>query len=283
MLTALGMILVVASVLGGYVGLGGKLSVLNQPLELLIIFGAGSSAFLIGNPPRVVKSSLMSLAQMFTGARYEREHFLQLLALQYQMFRLVRKSGSLILEKHLADIENSTLFTNFPLIVEDDDAMTFLSDYLRLMSMGTDNPREIETMMDQEIEVADKEDYAITHNLAILGESFPALGIVAAVLGVIKTMGAISEPPEILGGLIGAALVGTFLGILLSYGWFSPFAQAVRHIKDEEASFKHCIRSGLLAHLRGFAPLVATEFARKAIPGHMRPSFIEVEDMVNEL
>ena len=283
MLIALGMIFVVVSVLGGYVGLGGKLAVLNQPFEVLIIFGSGASAFLIGNPPKVVRAALQSLMQMFRGSKYTGEHFLELLSLQYQIFRMLRQHGALSLEKHLENVEESDVFNAFPLVAEDEEAMHFFTDYLRLMVMGTDNPFEIESLMEQELEVHHREHHAVHHGLAVLGESFPALGIVAAVLGVIKTMGAISEPPEILGGLIGAALVGTFLGILLSYGWFSPFAQAVKHMKEEEATFLACIRSGLLAHLRGYAPLVSTEFARKAIPSHLRPSFIEVEDMVNEL
>lgn len=283
MFIALGMVLVVASVLTGYVALGGKLEVLNQPYEVLIIFGAGISAYIIGNPPRVIKATIQSLVQMFKGSKYSREHFRELLCLQYQIYRLLRKSGALALEKHLEDVEQSKIFQAFPLILEDEDAMNFLTDYLRMMVMGTDNPFEIESLMDQELEVHHKEMHSVYHGLAVLGESFPALGIVAAVLGVIKTMGAISEPPEILGGLIGAALVGTFLGILLSYGWFSPFAQAVRHIKEEEITFLTCMRSGLLAHLRGYAPLVSTEFARKAIPSHLRPSFLEIEEILSGL
>ena len=283
MLVALGMALVVASVLGGYMAMGGKLAVLNQPFEVVIIFGSGMSAFIIGNPPKVLKESFAALAQMFKGSKYSREHFAELLCLQYRVYRILQQNGALELEQELADPSNSNLFKAFPKVAKDHEAMHFLTDYLRMITMGTDNPFEVETLMEQELEVHHRETHAVTHALAVLGESFPALGIVAAVLGVIKTMGAISEPPEVLGGLIGAALVGTFLGILLSYGWFSPFAQAVKHIKDEEATYLQCLRSGILAHLRGYAPIVSTEFARKSIPTHLRPSFEEVEEMVSTL
>lgn len=283
MFVIIGMIAVVACVIGSYVAMGGKLSVLNQPFEVVIIFGAGISAFIVGNPLGVVKKAFGRLAQCFKGPKYKKDDYLELLMVQYQVFKMMKQKGALALEQHVENPHDSALFKEFPKFYNDHHALEFFCDYLRLMTLGTDNPHEVEALMDQELEVHHHEDHTVGHALTNLAESFPALGIVAAVLGVIKTMGSISEPPEILGGLIAGALVGTFLGILLCYGWFAPLASSAKQIMEEEATYLGCLKAGILAHLQGYAPQVSVEFARKALAPHNRPTFMEVEDASSEL
>ncbi|MDJ0683305.1 MAG: flagellar motor stator protein MotA [Alphaproteobacteria bacterium] len=283
MFALIGMVAVVVCVIGSYVAMGGKLSVLNQPFEVVIIFGAGISAFVIANPMRVVKAGFAKLGSVFKGVKYKKEDYLELLTMQYQCFKLMKQKGALALEQHVENPHESALFSEFPKFHADHHAVDFFCDYLRLMTLGSDNPHEIESLMEQELEVHHAEDHTYQHALTNLAESFPALGIVAAVLGVIKTMGSISEPPEVLGGLIAGALVGTFLGILLCYGWFAPLASAAKQIMDEESTYMTCMKAGITAHLQGYAPQVSVEFARKALAHHNRPSFIEVEEAVGSL
>ncbi|RED53397.1 flagellar motor stator protein MotA [Aestuariispira insulae] len=283
MFVIIGMVLVVAAVIGSYVAMGGKLSVLNQPFEVVIIFGAGISAFLVSNPLHIVKKGFGRLAGCVKGSKYKKADYLELLLCQYQVFKLMKQKGALALEQHVENPHDSTLFKEFPKFYSDHHALEFFCDYLRLMTLGTDNPHEMEALMDQELEVHHAEDHTVGHALTQLAESFPALGIVAAVLGVIKTMGSISEPPEVLGGLIAGALVGTFLGILLCYGWFAPLASTAKQIMEEEATYLGCLKTGILAHLQGYAPQVSVEFARKALAPHNRPTFIEVEEATGNL
>ena len=195
----------------------------------------------------------------------------------YQIFKVARAKGNLELEKHIEAPEESELFTQFPLVLNDHHAMQFICDYLRLLTMGSDNPHELEALMDQDIETHHEEEHAIASALTTMSEGLPALGIVAAVLGVIKTMASISEPPEVLGALIGAALVGTFLGVLLSYGFVGPMASALNNIIVADGRFYTCIKSGILAHIAGHPPAIAIEFARKTLSSDVRPSFYELE------
>src|SRR3546814_36080 len=176
----------------------------------------------------------------------------------------------LALEQHVDNPEESSLFTQFPNVVKDRHEIEFLCDYLRLLTLGTDNPHEVEALMDQDLEALHQKDHQVSHAISQMAEAFPGLGIVAAVLGVIKTMGAITEPPEVLGHLIGAALVGTFLGILLCYGFFGPMAAAIRSLRESEQSYLTCMKIGILAHLQGYAPAVSIEFARKALRSEER-------------
>lgn len=283
MFVIVGMVLVVACVIGSFKAAGGHLDVLNQPLEFVIIFGSGISAFLVANPIGVVKKSFGRLGQCFKGPKYKKDDYLELLMVQYQVFKTMKQKGALALEQHVENPHDSTLFKEFPRFYNDHHALEFFCDYLRLMTLGTDNPHEVEALMDQELEVHHHEDHTVGHALTSMAESFPALGIVAAVLGVIHTMGSISEPPEILGGLIAGALVGTFTGILLCYGWFAPLASTAKQIMEEEATYLGCLKAGILAHLQGYAPQVSVEFARKALAPHNRPTFLEVEEASGEL
>ncbi|MDH3335006.1 MAG: flagellar motor stator protein MotA [Rhodospirillaceae bacterium] len=283
MLFIIGFVVVIGAVLGGYMGGGGHLGVLWQPLEFLIIFGAGIGAFVISNPMTVVKGTGKSMPLLVKGAKYKKDHYVELLTLLYSVFKLAKSKGDLALEQHVENPAESTLFANFPKFQSDHHAVEFMCDYLRMLTLGTSNAFEVEALMDAELDVHHAEDAAISGAMATLGDSLPALGIVAAVLGIIHTMGSITEPPEILGHLIGAALVGTFSGILFSYGFVSPMAQSFEKTFESDSRYLACIRAGILAHMQGYAPQVSIEFARKVLGSDVRPSFSELEEAVNEV
>lgn len=283
MFLIIGSLIVTGCVIGGYVAMGGKLGVLWQPFELVIIGGSGVGAYIIANPKSILGRSLGAFMSVMTGAKYKKADYVELLSLLYQVFRLAKTKGMLALESHVENPHESDLFANYPSFMANHHAQEFLCDYLRLMTLGTDNPHELEALMDQELETHHTEDHRLSHALQNLAEAFPGLGIVAAVLGVIKTMGSIAEPPEVLGALIGAALVGTFLGILLCYGFFGPMAAALKGNQEEEHLYFVCIKAALIAHLQGYAPAVSVEFARKVLQSHTRPSFQEVEEATQNL
>ncbi|MFD2207624.1 flagellar motor stator protein MotA [Kiloniella antarctica] len=283
MTVILGTIIVIAAVLGGYMGGGGHVGVLWQPFEFVIILGAGIGATITANSKVSLKSLGGSVGRMIKGPSYKKEDFLEVLCLQYQIFKLAKTKGMLALEAHVENPEESTLFSQFPKFHGDHHAVAFVCDYLRMMSLGADVPHEVEALMDQELEVHHMEEHNVEAALAGLGEGLPALGIVAAVLGVIHTMGSISEPPEILGKLIGAALVGTFFGILMSYGFVAPMASAYSKVTEEDSRYYECLKAGILAHMAGNAPTVSVEYARKTLMSHVRPSFYELEEAANEL
>lgn len=283
MFLIIGSLVVTACVVGSYVALGGKLGVLWQPFELVIIGGSGIGAYIIANPKNVLKKSMGGVMSVLKGPKYSKDDYVELLSLMYQVFKLAKTKGMLTLEQHVENPEESELFAEFPRFAKDHHAREFLCDYLRMMTLGTDNPHELEALMDQELETHHQEEHKVSHALQQLAEAFPGLGIVAAVLGVIKTMGSITEPPAVLGGLIGAALVGTFLGILLCYGFVGPMAAALKGNQEDEHLYFVCIKAGLLAHLQGYAPAVSVEFARKTLLSHTRPSFHELEEATQDL
>jgi chemotaxis protein MotA len=283
MFLIIGSLVVTGCVIGSYMALGGKLMVLWQPFELVIIGGSGIGAFIIANPKNVLVKSIGGLKSILKGPKYKRQDYVELLSLLYQIFRLAKTKGMLALESHVEHPEESNLFSEYPTVVGNHHAMEFLCDYLRLMTLGTDNPNEVESLIDLELETHHQEEHRISHALQQLAESFPGLGIVAAVLGVIKTMGSITEPPAVLGGLIGAALVGTFLGILLCYGFVGPMASALKGNQEDEHLYFVCMKAGMLAHLQGYAPAVSIEFARKVLLSHIRPTFLELEEATQEL
>ena len=283
MLFISGSIIVVVSVLGGYAALGGKLMVLWQPFEVVIICGSAFGAYMIANPKSVLAKIGLAMTQILKGPRHTKESYLELLSLLYAIFRLAKSKGMLVLEQHVENPEESDLFRQFPLFFADKHAVGFMCDYLRMMVLGSENPHEMEPLMDEEIETHHAEQMNLSNSIRTVADALPALGIVAAVLGIIKTMGAISEPPEVLGKLIGGALVGTFLGVLLSYGFAAPMADAMKVIYDDETKYFQCIKVGLLAHMQGYAPSVSIEFARKALFSNVRPTFYEVEEAVDAL
>ena len=283
MFPIIGLILVTAAVLGGYAAAGGHLAILWQPFEFVIIFGAGLGALICSAGTATLKRLIGGVGRAFKGPRYKKADYLELLCLLYQIFRVAKSKGNLGLEQHIENPRESTLFQQFPKFYANHHAVEFVCDYLRLMVLGADNPHEVEALMDLELETHHHEEKSVGDAIAGLADGLPAMGIVAAVLGVIHTMGLISEPPEVLGHAIGAALVGTFLGILLSYGFVGPMGGAYTKAMEEDAKYFECLKAGILAHMSGSPPAVAIEFARKTLLSHTRPTFYEVEDAASEL
>ena len=279
----IGFVVVFGSVVGGYMGAGGHLDVLWQPFEFIIIGGAALGQMLIGSPKKVIGGLGKSFGKILKGGKYSKDSYLELLSVLYSVFRLAKSKGDLALEQHVEKPEESSLFQKFPEFSSDHHAVEFLCDYLRLLTLGVSTSHEVEAVMDRELEVHHAEDHAVAHALGNMGEAFPALGIVAAVLGVIHTMGSITEPPEVLGHLIGGALVGTFFGILMSYGLVAPMAMALEAAFASDSKYIECIKVGIVAHMQGYAPQVSAEFARKILDSDVRPSFIEVEEHIQNI
>lgn len=274
----IGNIGVLACTFGGYVLNKGHLAVLWQPFELLIIFGSACMAYVVANSPHAVKQTFTEIKSIYKKDKYNKAEYLELLAMLYLVFKTARSKGWLALEQHIENPEESEIFKKFPTFHADHHAVTFLCDYLRLISLGAEKPYEIEALMDQEIETQTQERAHISHAVQTMADGMPALGIVAAVLGVIHTMGSITEPPEVLGHLIGGALVGTFLGVWLSYGFIAPTASAIKERNDNELKYYLCMKTSVLAFLQGAAPQVAIEFGRKILMHETQPTFIEVEE-----
>lgn len=281
MLFIIGAIVVFGCVVTGYTMHGGNLAVLWQPTEFIIIVGAAIGSFLISNPVKVVKKALKSLKLLFKGSPFKKADFQELLVMLYTVFKLMKSKGLLELESHIENPHDSAIFNQFPKFLHNHHAVDFFCDYLRLMTMGIDDHYQIEDQMERDLDSHHLETDRAATAWSNMGDAMPALGIVAAVLGVIVTMGSITEPPEILGHLIGAALVGTFLGVLLSYGFISPISKFLGIYFHDEGVYYAVIKTGLIAHLKGNAPAVSVEFARNTIPGNERPSFKEVEDALN--
>lgn len=274
----IGFVVIVACVIGGYIAMGGHLEVLVQPFEALIILGAAIGAFIIGNTGPVLKQSLGVFGILFRGSRYNKASYVELLGLQFSLFKLVQAKGILALEPHIENPKESAIFAKFPKFAANHHAVEFMCDYLRMVTLGTNNVHEMEALMDEELETHHQENERLINAVQSLADGTPALGIVAAVLGVIHTMGSISEPPEVLGHMIGGALVGTFLGVFVAYGFFGPFAQALRNIFDAENKYLLSMKTGLLAHISGYAPVMAIEFARKMLMSEDRPTFLEIDE-----
>src|SRR6478736_2632441 len=251
-----GTIIVFVCVFGSYAVMGGHLEVLWQPFEFVIILGAAIGAFIIGNPGPVLKAVPSMLGTLVKGPKYKQECYVELLAMQFSLYKLARLKGMTAIDPHIEDPAESTLFNAFPTFAANHHAVEFVCDYMRMLTMGADNVHEMDALMDEELETHHQEQERIVSAMQSLADGTPALGIVAAVLGVIKTMGSITEPPEILGGMIGGALVGTFLGVFLAYGMVGPIASRLRGIVDEDAQFYHVIRDILVAHLGGQPPVM---------------------------
>jgi chemotaxis protein MotA len=279
----IGTIVVIAAVIGGYLAMGGHLEVLIQPFEAVIILGAAAGAYVIGNTGPVLKQTLGVFGTLMRGPRYNKAAYVELLGLQFTLFKLVQSRGVLALEQHVENPESSPIFARFPKFAANHHAVEFLCDYMRMMTLGTNNTHELEALMDEELEAHHQERSRLVAAIQSLADGTPALGIVAAVLGVIKTMGSIAEPPEVLGHMIGGALVGTFLGVFVAYGFFGPMAQALRNIYESEAKYFLAMKTGLIAHISGYAPVMAIEFARKTLMSEDRPTFAEVDAATAEL
>jgi chemotaxis protein MotA len=279
----IGSVVVVASVIGGYILNGGHLEVLFQPFEVMIIVGAAIGAFVTSNRKPVLSSTISSVTALLKAERYDKDAYLELLSMLYSIFKLAKTKGALALEQHVENPNESALFQRFPKFNSDHHAVVFVCDYLRLLTLGTDNHHEMETLMDEEIETHHQEHASVVTAVQTMADGLPALGIVAAVLGVIHTMGSITEPPAVLGHLIGGALVGTFMGVLLSYGFVGPIGAAIKNRGEAEQRYFLCIKAAILAYMQGYAPSVAVEFARKSLNTDVRPTFYEVEEAVEAL
>jgi chemotaxis protein MotA len=278
----IGLVVVFGSVIGAY-SVHGSLLVLWQPLEFIIIFGAAIGAYVIGNPMPILVGTGKAFGKLMKGPKYKKSHYLELLGVLYAVFKLAKTKGDLALESHVEKPAESALFAAFPNFHKEHHAVEFLCDYLRLLTLGASNPHEIEAVMEKELEIHHAEEHAVADALQNMADALPALGIVAAVLGVIVTMASITEPPEILGKLIGAALVGTFSGVLASYGMVGPMARSLANILNADAHYIACVKAAIIGHMQGYAPQVSVEFARKNLEPHLRPTFAEVEEMVQNL
>ena len=276
----IGILIVAGSVVGGYLMAHGKLGILWQPAEYVTICGAAFGAFVISNPAGVIKKTMMSFLVLLKGSPYNKAMYMELLALMYELFSKARKEGVMALESHIDDPSSSDIFSKYPKVSADHHAMEFLTDYLRLIVGGNMNAFELENLMDIELETHHADSLKTGDALTAIGDGLPGFGIVAAVLGVIITMGSIGGDPAELGMHVGAALVGTFLGILLSYGFVGPMGSAANVIAEEESKFLSCIKVCIMATLNGYAPPIAVEFGRKAISHEHRPGFTELEEHV---
>ncbi|MBR9970525.1 flagellar motor stator protein MotA [Magnetospirillum sulfuroxidans] len=283
MFAIIGIVVTIASVIGGYAASGGHLAVLWQPFEFIIILGAAFGSMLLGNPKDIVMGVFKKFGMVFKGAHYKKDAYIEMLSMLYAVFKLAKTKGDLALESHVEKPDESPLFQKFPGFSGDHHVRTFLCDYLRLLTLGTSNAHELESIIDGELEAHHKHYHEIAHAINLMADAMPALGIVAAVLGVIHTMGSITEPPEVLGHLIGAALVGTFTGVLVSYAFFAPFSRNLQLSFDSDHYYLMSIKAGLLAHMQGYAPQVSIEFARKILPDELRPTFQELEETVTNL
>ncbi len=253
------------------------------PGEFIIIFGSACCAFVIANSPAAIKHTLAYFKALKKAGAYTKEDYVELLSMLFSVFKLARTKGWLAMEQHIENPHESELFKQFPSFHHNHHAVTFLCDYLRIISLGNENPMTIESLMDEEIETIKEHEGHPGHAVQAMADGIPALGIVAAVLGVIKTMASISEPPEILGKMIGGALVGTFLGVWLAYGMVGPIAGAMTSYAATEVMYYRAIKVGVVAFLNGCAPQVAVEFSRKFLPHDVQPTFQELEEKLNAL
>ncbi len=279
MLLIIGSIMVLVSVFAGFVLEGGHILALWHPFEVLIICGSALGAFLISNPPKVVKASFAGALGLFKGPRYRREDYVDLLKLIYDILVKIRKSGMLAVETDVEAPAKSQLFSQYPRILGDHHMLEFITDCLRLMVGGNLDPHELEALLEYELETHHKEAAEPAHAVQRVADALPGFGIVAAVLGIVNTMAALEgADTATIGHRVGAALVGTFLGILVSYGFVGPTAAAMEQRAHEEGKAFEVVKMALVASVRGYAPPVAVEFARKLLFTDLRPSFGDLEN-----
>ncbi|GGI16228.1 MAG: flagellar motor stator protein MotA [Oxalicibacterium faecigallinarum] len=282
MLVIIGYLVVLGSVFGGFVLAGGHLHSLFQPVELLMIGGAATGAFFVGNNGKAIKATLKALPSTLKGSKYNKALYMELMTLLFEILSKVRKEGLMSIEGDVESPEESPIFSKYPAVLADHHLTEFMTDYLRLMVSGNMDAFQIENLMDNEIETHHAEGEIPVHCIAKLGDGFPAFGIVAAVMGVVHTMASVGLPPAELGILIANALVGTFLGILLAYGFVSPLSSVLEQKLHESSKVFQCVKVTLLASLNGYAPALAVEFGRKVLFSTERPSFSELEEHIKQ-
>ncbi|MEO5659070.1 MAG: flagellar motor stator protein MotA [Polaromonas sp.] len=264
--------------------MGGHFGALYQPLELLMIAGSAIGAFIVGNDSHAIHATLKAVPKLFKASKKrDKALYLELLALLYVLLAKGRKDGMLALETDIDDPQNSPIFSVYPMILADVRVMEFLTDYLRLIVSGNTDPFEIDQLMEHELDTYKHEAEAPAHSLEKVGDALPALGIVAAVLGVVHALASADLPPSVMGTLIAHAMVGTFLGVLLAYGFVSPLATLIEHKVAESLKVYQCIKVTLMASLNGYAPQLAVEFGRKVLRSTERPSFVELDGHVRDV
>jgi chemotaxis protein MotA len=282
MFVIVGYVVILAAVFGGFAMAGGHLASLLQPIELLMIGGAAVGAFVVGNTPKSMKATLKALPSLFKGSKYSQQLYVELMLLLYGLMVKIRSDGLISIEGAIDKPEESVFFTKYPLVSADHHLVEFITDYLRLMVSGNMDPIQVENLMDNEIETHHIEGEVPVHCMAKLADGLPAFGIVAAVMGVVHTMESVGLPPAELGKLIAAALVGTFLGILLAYGFFAPLSNLLEQKLHESSKTYECIKVTLLASLNGYPPAIAVEFGRKVLFSTERPTFMQMEDEIKK-
>ncbi|RLL64083.1 flagellar motor stator protein MotA [Paenirhodobacter hankyongi] len=279
MIGIVGMIVIFVMVFGGFVAAGGKIGIILKalPFELIMIGGAAAGSFLLSNDLAAVKRTLRDMGKVFKGPIWQPADYRDLLCLLFELIRLVRQNPVAI-EEHIEAPESSSIFQKYPKILKDHEAIEMICDTMRAASMNYDDPHQVEEILDKQLEANFEHAMHSSHAIQTVADAMPALGIVAAVLGVIKTMAAIDQPPEILGHMIGGALVGTFLGVFLAYGFVGPFASRIGAVIEEDSHFYKLIREVLVANLYNHATNICIEVGRQNTPHHIRPSFSELEE-----
>jgi chemotaxis protein MotA len=285
MFQIIGVVLLFAMVFGSYVMSGGNLGVIigAAPFELMCILGAGVASFMTANSMTVIKGTGGGLGKVFKGPKWKKVDYADLLSLLFLLTKTMKSKGVIALESHIENPHDSSIFSRYPKIGKDHFAIDFICDTLRMMTMNLEDPHQVEDCMEGQLEKHHHEALAPAHALQSLADALPALGIVSAVLGVIKTMGAITQPPEILGEMIGGALVGTFLGVFLAYGLVAPMAARMNAIIEEEGAFYKIIRSVLVAHLHGNAAQISVEIGRGSVPSGSQPTFAQLEETLTQI
>lgn len=284
MIGIIGIVCIFAMVFGGYLAAGGKMAIIlkSLPFEMMMIGGAAVGAFLISNDMGGVKHTAKDMAKVFKGAKWKPDDYRDLLCLLFALIRIARQNPVEV-EQHIEDPENSSLFSKYPKIQSDKEAVDLICDTMRSASMNYDDPHQVEEVLEKRMDANLHHALHSSHALQTVADGLPALGIVAAVLGVIKTMGSIDQPPEVLGKLIGGALVGTFLGVFLAYGLVGPFASKVKAVVEEDAHFYQLIREVLVANLHNHAAAICIEVGRQNTPSHIRPNFADLEEALKAI
>lgn len=277
MFALIGTLVVIGAVVGGYLLEQGHIRVLMQPAELLIIGGAAVGTLLIGNPPRILKRIIQSFKGIISGSKFNQARYVDSLKMVFELLNKARKDGLVALETDIEEPTKSEILNRYPLFLNDHHARDFVCDTSRMAITGSLDPFDVDQMMELDMEVHHQEANDSIGALATMAESLPGLGIVAAVLGVVITMGALGGPPEKIGEKVAAALVGTFLGVLLCYGFVGPVASNLSKLAEEERAYYRVLRVAIVAYIKGTPPIMAVETARRAVPTYVRPSFLEVE------
>jgi chemotaxis protein MotA len=283
MLAIIGIAVTFGMVFGGYLLHGGKMGVILAalPTELMVIFGGATGAMIVGNSIETLKGLTGNIKKVFSGPKWNEQDFKDVLCLLFTITKMIKSKGILVIESHIEKPEESNIFQKYPRILADHFAVDFVCDTLRMLSMNLDDAHQVFDAMEAQLEKHHHEALGPQHALQTMADGLPAIGIVAAVLGVINTMASVTEPPEVLGGMIGSALVGTFLGVFLAYLLVGPFSSRIKQICDEEHQFYLIIRDVLVAHLNGNAPQVSVEIGRGNVPSNVQPTFFELEEALN--